>query len=1014
MFRMKFRSNIVGIGALVVGALLTGSMQFNPLFDGKEFLYDLPAMYVAPGIIAVPFLFALAHYRSCPLVQQFSAFLVTASFISLLGLVGNFTPEKMVLIKENWLLHFNFIQLACINIAAIIAAMKIMAIEQMSSFADTKVAEAQLGRLKQAKVDPDVQAKWEKAASHAEKHTEGRSLRSTMTNLKAISLSDPSQELKPTAPADRKAKEAEQTAQEAGSLASLLDRIGEEPAPVAGEDLDMSPVKEVLAKEAEPAPKAVVPDEKEIVRSDDFVPPSGVDAPADSFLSKFLDREDEESSGEGEKESKAEAKTETVASPPGANFRFTSQTAKSEPAPSQAVVKKPETPAAKVEEKAAPVTPAPAPAATPAPTAEETPTPSSTVNRMQAMKRRNTSTFTKLQSLSASGSESLLPTKEETVEQEADSLKSLLDRLDEEKPVAREEEAAPAPVKQPLEAPYELPLDFLFQAAKAEAAVKEKTEEGAEKAESKVRSSVSERLAQSEAPGVQALLEQREAQKEAEQVAEKETEKEAEAESHEEEVAPALSPEARASETGDEPVVEAPAEVEAEVAAEEKEQEEQEEEESAPLFEGGVDSDIDNIFNTLAPPEAQREVESEAVKLADTGEEEPAEEEEERSTLFEGGVDSDIDSIFSNLAPAEAQLEVKDLLKKQEPKEEVQAPEAVKTAEAEAPQEEEEERGALFAGGVDSDIDDIFSNLAPAEVQREVKDVLPAAKEKKAPEKQAINTESEPESDGLFGESLGEDLDNIFSSLTETEQKEVSPETLSQVKQKDSADQKIDMTPPVKAEEKAPEAVKEAPKEAAKETPKEPAKEASKYKEVKEFGRLSGRSAAAPKTSGDSVGTMKTIGKLLLDVTAVENIIKAGETKKIGSGLSTAKVISAARGEGIRNILTTIDTYEGVAGSLIVGHDGLVIASTVGQGWDKDMLGALSTALLSTSNLATKKLEIGKLRQMVMLTKLGENDFKTTVLTDVEVGILAVFIEKTDLTKIDGLLESIHKTIHGG
>ncbi|HNB15511.1 MAG TPA: roadblock/LC7 domain-containing protein [Candidatus Obscuribacter sp.] len=996
MFRMKFRSNFVGIGALVVGALLTGSMQFNPMFDGKEFLYDLPAMYVAPGIIAVPFLFALAHYRSCPAVQQFSAFLVTASFISLLGLVGNFTPEKMVLIKENWLLHFNVIQLSCINIAAIIAAMKIMAIEQMSSFADTKVAEAQLGRLKQAKVDPDVQAKWEKAASHAEKHTEGRSLRSTMTNLKAISLSDPSQELKPTVPADKKAKEADLTAQEAGSLASLLDRIGEEPAPVAGEDLDMSPVKEVVAKEAEtvePQKAVTAPDEKEIVRSDDFVPPSGVDAPADSFLSKFLDREDED---EGEKESKAEAKTETAASPPGANFRFTSQSTKSEPAPSQAVVSKPETPAAKVEEKASP---APAPAPAPAPPVEETQTPGSTANRMQAMKRRNTSTFTKLQSLSASGSESLLPTKEETVEQEADSLKSLLDRLDEEKPVAKEEEAAAAaPVKQPLEAAYELPLDYLFQ---AEAAVKEKTEEVAEKAESKGRSSVSERLAQSEAPGMQALLDQKESEKEAEKEAEKVAQEEAEQEAE-----AAKSPEEKASETGDEPVVEAPAE--------------EAEEESAPLFEGGVDSDIDNIFNTLAPPEAQREVDREATKGADTGEEEPAaeEEEEERSTLFEGGVDSDIDSIFSSLAPAEAQLEVKDLLKKPETKEEeVKAPEAViEAGKEEEPEAEEEERGALFAGGVDSDIDDIFSNLAPAEVQREVKDVLPVAKEKKA-EKPAINTESEAEGDGLFGESLGEDLDNIFSSLTETEQKEVSPETLSQVKQKEPTE-KIDMTPPVKAEEKAPEIAKEAAKEpakeAAKETPKESVKEASKYKEVKEFGRLSGRSAAAPKTSGDSVGTMKTIGKLLLDVTAVENIIKAGETKKIGSGLSTAKVISAARGEGIRNILTSIDTYEGVAGSLIVGHDGLVIASTVGQGWDKDMLGALSTALLSTSNLATKKLEIGKLRQMVMLTKVNENDFRTTVLTDVEVGILAVFIEKTDLTKIDGLLESIHKTIHGG
>ena len=113
-------------------------------------------------------------------------------------------------------------------------------------------------------------------------------------------------------------------------------------------------------------------------------------------------------------------------------------------------------------------------------------------------------------------------------------------------------------------------------------------------------------------------------------------------------------------------------------------------------------------------------------------------------------------------------------------------------------------------------------------------------------------------------------------------------------------------------------------------------------KEVKEFGRLSGKPTATAKFGGETAGTMKTIGKLLLDVQAVENIIKSGENRKIGANLSTAKIISAARGEGIKNILIAIDTYEGVAGSLIVGHDGLVIASTVGNSWDKDVLGALS------------------------------------------------------------------------
>jgi predicted regulator of Ras-like GTPase activity (Roadblock/LC7/MglB family) len=188
----------------------------------------------------------------------------------------------------------------------------------------------------------------------------------------------------------------------------------------------------------------------------------------------------------------------------------------------------------------------------------------------------------------------------------------------------------------------------------------------------------------------------------------------------------------------------------------------------------------------------------------------------------------------------------------------------------------------------------------------------------------------------------------------------------------------------------------------------------TKNREVKEFGRLSAKNSAQP--SQAAPGTMKTIGKLLLDVPAIENIIKSGEGGTIGSGLANARIISANRGEKIKALLGTIDAYEGVSGSLIVGHDGLVIASTMKGGMDKDALGALSTALLSTTNLATLKLDIGKLRQMVLLTELGNGNGQkpyTTVLTDVEVGILAVFMDSQDLNRLDGLLESIHQTVHG-
>jgi predicted regulator of Ras-like GTPase activity (Roadblock/LC7/MglB family) len=176
-------------------------------------------------------------------------------------------------------------------------------------------------------------------------------------------------------------------------------------------------------------------------------------------------------------------------------------------------------------------------------------------------------------------------------------------------------------------------------------------------------------------------------------------------------------------------------------------------------------------------------------------------------------------------------------------------------------------------------------------------------------------------------------------------------------------------------------------------------------KQLKEFGRLSTK---APTPSNEPPGSMKTIGKLLIEVSQIENIIKAGETGKIGSNLTTARVISAARGAGIKELLNKIDSYSGVKGSVIVGHDGLVIASTVGEDMDKDALGALSLHCLGSSNMATQKLEIGKLRQMVLIS--GE---KITVLTDVDVGILAVFMDNTRVDRIDGLITAIHETIHG-
>lgn len=1008
-------------------------IRLNPFSTGTTF--DLPFLWVIPAQILLPLFVAFYQYRACPTVQQLAGYLWLLSMICFMGTLGNLFGDPMAIIQQDWLVHFNAVQLGVMNIASLMAAINLMQAEEMSSFADAKVAEAQLGRLKAAKVDPEAQIKWEKAASHAQAQADGRSLRSTMTNLKAISLQDPSQTLtSPSSMPKEMPKRPAEPAAEAGSLASLLDRIGDEPAAVAGEDLlevnefEPSPAVETIAAKTEAAEPAYAPLESSYEFG--IAAKLGELDTAAEVAEPVKEPVKEQSSGMmGAFKSTSQSTKEPTPVEPVA-------TATSQASPQAAAQAASQPSQANAAPAASPIASPSAQSAAPAPVDSQSANASST--RLQAMKRRNTSTFTKLQSLSSSTSLKQQPL-DTTPQNEPDSLKSLLDRLDDD----HVQEPA-----QPLTPPVELVLDTVFKAdghLEVAAPVVEKAavEEVKVVAEPAVEAAAETTTTTTSSAGHSSISERLTA-------------------------APAA--EAAAEITAETELSTIPS-----LANLLDKAEEIQEQEAEVLFAGGVDQDIDNLFSDLTPAEAQQEVErqveqeaepaplpwndpiaalefpktvevdlspllSEPLETAQEAEqslsapvqiEEPEEEEEEISgSLFDGGLDTDIDNIFSELAPPEAQQEVSRVVEPSKPAE-------VKEAEEDA----EESEGALFDGGVDSEIDDIFSNLAPAEALKEVKDVLKPTEAKAAPADEDSEDE-DGEEESLFGETLGEDLDNIFSGLTDGQQLEVSPETLAKVKQALPAnEQEAEATPPspratgdmpalsvekaeaIKAEaeleaktEAKPEVKEEAKPEAKEEAkPASPDKSSPDYKEVKEFGRLSTRSGSL-KSAPEAVGTMKTIGKLLLDVKAVENIIKSGETKKIGSGLSTAKVISAARGEGIRNILVAIDGYEGVAGSLIVGHDGLVIASTVGSGWDKDMLGALSTALLSTSNLATKKLEIGKLKQMVLLTKLTTDQgdvMKTTVLTDVEVGILAVFLEQTDLTKIDGLLTTIHSTIHG-
>ena len=291
----------------------------------------------------------------------------------------------------------------------------------------------------------------------------------------------------------------------------------------------------------------------------------------------------------------------------------------------------------------------------------------------------------------------------------------------------------------------------------------------------------------------------------------------------------------------------------------------------------------------------------------------------------------------------------------------------------------------------DDDIGGLFDNvLADPSVQHDAVGATAAhgaAATPAPPQQAAVAASGEP-----VLSVTDEDMSDIFDNLLD---------------KAETVEQAMDFSP---AENAAPAA---AAAEAKPATPvAEPAKKDTKAagpagQQVKEFGRLSA-SSGMNQTSGQD-GAIKAIGRQLIDVQAVENIIKAGEKReKMGAGLTTARVISAARGEGIKALLTKIDCHQGVAGSLIVGNDGLVIASTLHGTLDKDLAGALCNAMHSHADLASKKIQMGKLKQIIF-----HAEGKCTILTGVAVGVLAVFVDDNDYAQIDSLLNAIESTVRG-
>jgi predicted regulator of Ras-like GTPase activity (Roadblock/LC7/MglB family) len=156
--------------------------------------------------------------------------------------------------------------------------------------------------------------------------------------------------------------------------------------------------------------------------------------------------------------------------------------------------------------------------------------------------------------------------------------------------------------------------------------------------------------------------------------------------------------------------------------------------------------------------------------------------------------------------------------------------------------------------------------------------------------------------------------------------------------------------------------------------------------------------APAQPPAGDG---LVSIGKLLVDQNTLKRIIDNAE--KRGAGLyTTTKVISESRGQDLDAILHAIDRCQGVAGSMIVGRDGLVISSTLPAEYEKEMIGAIASSMQTNLDVQCKKMKLGPARQIIVDTEGG-----VLLLMALEVGVLVVLSQSLMQLDLAGVLQAI-------
>lgn len=152
-------------------------------------------------------------------------------------------------------------------------------------------------------------------------------------------------------------------------------------------------------------------------------------------------------------------------------------------------------------------------------------------------------------------------------------------------------------------------------------------------------------------------------------------------------------------------------------------------------------------------------------------------------------------------------------------------------------------------------------------------------------------------------------------------------------------------------------------------------------------------------TNDTGSGRIAAIGKFLLDQKDLE---KLGKITAADQSDVKMRILTLEASEDLQMLLSEIGNQEAVIGSVIVGHDGLLIANTMPEEVDAESIGVWALGVYMNTEHVIKKMGHDRVHQVVSRTPRGY-----VVIADFGGGLLVCITEGTETDSLIPLMRKI-------